>query len=466
MVEKETQPAKPHLARPWFLGSPTRTTADALTEALNSGQDLLLAGHVNEGMALLIDRLSKSRHASNPVEWDAVVEAQVLKHPISRLIWQDPLTDHSYRRPRGYPCDASLLDYIYGVRPAPADTSSLGASILRVNLDRQFAASCRARLNVIAKTIDAVAEARPNPRILSIACGHLRETRLSQAVLGGRIGEFLALDQDEESLTEVRRTYPGKGLQTIKQSVRSIVAETARFDNLDLVYATGLYDYLSDRLASRLTRLMFDMLAPGGRLLVANFGPCPNDIGYMESFLGWKLIYRNVEQMIACGGEISSSEWESHRVFWDEHKAQVILEISKAPQKTMSMAPLLRRDDGDLYAQINLLRQSVPAFETTLDILEDWLNNNAGANAVSVKEIAAASHADPTIIAECLTDLMRRANIEPMFRVDSDPPLVYASIEQIPKEQSDHAVDLIYPLATIIQKVRRPGTRSRTTPKV
>jgi hypothetical protein len=35
------------------------------------------------------------------------------------------------------------------------------------------------------------------------------------------------------------------------------------------------------------------MLKPGGRLLVANFLHDLPNVGYMESFMGWPLIYRS-----------------------------------------------------------------------------------------------------------------------------------------------------------------------------
>ena len=41
------------------------------------------------------------------------------------------------------------------------------------------------------------------PKILSAACGHLREAQLSQAVKDKRICEYVGLDQDEASLEVV-----------------------------------------------------------------------------------------------------------------------------------------------------------------------------------------------------------------------------------------------------------------------
>ena len=74
---------------------------------------------------------------------------------------------------------------------------------------------------------------------------------------------------------------------------------------------------------------MFDMLAPGGRLVIANFTPRLADIGYIESYMAWRLIYREPEHMTALARDIASSEWHSHRLFWDEHESIIFLEITK-----------------------------------------------------------------------------------------------------------------------------------------
>jgi hypothetical protein len=320
----------------------TGQATNACREVLDQVQELLANGQVAAGMELLMARLSTIRHEYGAELWE-LLGSEAINHPVGRMIWQDPFTSHSFRKPRGYPGDAELLDYIYGLLPVPSETSELGASIFRFNGQRQAPRSVRARAAILAEAIDQTASRVKMPRILSIASGHLREAGLSRAVMAGTVDEFVALDQDERSLAEVERTYASKGVRTVRDSVRSILAGKVTFSGMDLVYAAGLYDYLGDRLATRLTRMMFDMLAPGGRLIVANFAPCLNDIGYIESFMGWKLIYREPEQMIALAGEISSSEWKSHRLFWDEYESIIFLEVVKrsAPRLATTIAPNL-----------------------------------------------------------------------------------------------------------------------------
>ena len=72
----------------------------------------------------------------------------------------------------------------------------------------------------------------------------------------------------------------------------------------DFIYALGLYDYLSQPVACRLTKCMFNMLRSGGAILFGNFLPNIRDVGYMESFMGWKLIYRDIDELANLGVDI------------------------------------------------------------------------------------------------------------------------------------------------------------------
>lgn len=297
---------------------------------LDKAMSLFREGPQAAGPAMLAlqSGLGSIRSTAEPEAWQAVV-AMCLAHPVAQVVWQDPFTSHSFRKPRGYSGDAQLLDYLYGLSDAPAGTTPLGASVFGHMMCQQGALSVRSRGEVLAELIDETAERFDSPRILSIACGHLREGFRSSALREGRVGEFVALDQDGESLAEVARAYTGMGVRTVNYSVRDILAGKADLEGFHFVYAAGLYDYLTERVAARLTRLMFDMLAPGGKVLVANFAPRLPEVAYMESFMDWKLIYRTPEQMAVLSDHIPGDAWASHRLFWDAHGNIIFLDLVK-----------------------------------------------------------------------------------------------------------------------------------------
>lgn len=224
---------------------------------------------------------------------------EAVRHPVSQSVHQDPFTYRSFEKPRGYAGDAALLDLIYydqGFR-GPGDVTELGGRIYWRNRNAPAPNAVRERRNHLAELIDRTSLRLDQARVLSVACGHLREGLLSSGLAARRIGRLVALDHDAESLAEVARSFhPASRVEPIQQTMRALLVsgldhglDSGRFD---CIYAAGLYDYLETPVAIRLTTALFHLLAPGGRLVLANFAPDIVDAGYMETYMGWRLIYR------------------------------------------------------------------------------------------------------------------------------------------------------------------------------
>jgi hypothetical protein len=65
----------------------------------------------------------------------------------------------------------------------------------------------------------------------------------------------------------------------------------------DFLVCPGLFDYLPDEAATKLLRLFWTGLAPGGMLLVGNFAPHNPTRAYMEWVGDWRLIYRTTKEL-------------------------------------------------------------------------------------------------------------------------------------------------------------------------
>jgi len=284
---------------------------------------------VMQGMQELFNGLRQLRRGAASADWLDFARKAWTAHPVKQLLHQDPFTRRAFEKPRGYAGDAELLDYIYGLRSLPTETSRLGAAIFEYMFQVPACRAVRARRDILAARVDRLAEQLDNPRILAIACGHLREAQQSAAVREGRVGDYVGLDQDVQSLAVVQSEQSAHGVRAAHGSVKSILKGESVFADFDFVYSTGLYDYLPQPVAIELTTRLFGFLNPGGRLLVANFLPDVPDVGYMETFMGWPLIYRNRAELIDVASGLPKSEVASVGDFCDPHDNVVFLEVEK-----------------------------------------------------------------------------------------------------------------------------------------
>ena len=86
----------------------------------------------------------------------------------------------------------------------------MGLTLFRLINMTQASLSLCERPKIIGNAIDAFVHAKNNndTKILSIACGHLREASNSGAIVNKKISELIAIDLDKESLGVVKRITP------------------------------------------------------------------------------------------------------------------------------------------------------------------------------------------------------------------------------------------------------------------
>jgi extracellular factor (EF) 3-hydroxypalmitic acid methyl ester biosynthesis protein len=131
---------------------------------LDETHDLLAAGEVERGMAYIEELTAKVRQDLSQSEWADLWQSTIAPHPVTSLIHQDPFTHHCFVKPRGYAGDAELLDYIYGLLSAPR-VSEIGQKIFNFSTNTAAPASVRSRCNILAETIDRVAQSHTTPPI-------------------------------------------------------------------------------------------------------------------------------------------------------------------------------------------------------------------------------------------------------------------------------------------------------------
>jgi hypothetical protein len=278
-----------------------------------------------------LDGLCQVRRASTSSAWAEFLSHCRKGHPVLERLSHSPLSGRALRKPRGYPGDAETLDYIYGGPHLPAQIPAAQQVLYDWEYQTDACVAVRARRDALSTLIDAVVSSRPEPHILSVACGHLREVHGTAALRQGRLGRLTGLDQDRESLARVSRELPSDSVHPLHGSVRELLSQGLSLGKQDLIYSAGLYDYLPQSVAERLSVRLVELLAPGGRLVLINFAPGLRDIGYMETAMDWQLIYRGEQALRALLRRVPESELERVETRTLSGGDLVVLEVRRRP---------------------------------------------------------------------------------------------------------------------------------------
>lgn len=309
--------------------APTHATLLAELQALlDEAQVLLEAGQALPAFRRLGAPLSSLWSEARGCGLAEAMREHCRAHPLHRLVQQDPYTHRAVAKPRGYAGDAVMMDFIYdGV--APTGTSALGALVFGATTRVSMGLSVLYRRQLLRSLVDEAAVSCDEARILSVASGHARELEGSLATASWFRGEVLALDQDALSCDEVARVHAGRRVRALHHGVRELLAGplAESLGRFDLVYSAGLYDYLPDALARRLTTRLYAMLRPGGRLVIGNFVPGGSGRGYMELFMDWTLVLRTAMDM----RELADAAGANANCFLDPHGNVVYAELNAAP---------------------------------------------------------------------------------------------------------------------------------------
>jgi hypothetical protein len=132
---------------------------------------------------------------------------------------------------------------------------------------------------------------------------------------------------------------PRKDFKGIRKALLPVKYKTLKLKRNDynLIYSAGLYDYIktfADDPAKgtiALTKNAFELLRPGGALIVGNFSSdTPTDLRFMLDYVcDWKLIYRTKEDMFDFARDIPSQQIKNMEVLQEPLGINYFLKIEK-----------------------------------------------------------------------------------------------------------------------------------------
>jgi len=239
-------------------------------------------------------------------------EAQEHAFYFRKLLWNvilcSPVMARTNLKPRGYAGDYEMMRMIYA--NAYEGESTFSKLLHKHPVEQPGAEAVRSRRGYIAgwvrEYLRRAGKSAPRRKVhvLSVACGPAFELRniLDSARTSRRL-HFTLFDQDQYALLEaakvvdqLERSLGAKiSVEYLRESVRAMLFTKQlqeRWGQYQLIYSMGLFDYLSPQIAAAVLAKLYQLLLPGGQMVIGNFHPSNTSRIFMDFWLDWVLIYR------------------------------------------------------------------------------------------------------------------------------------------------------------------------------
>lgn len=233
--------------------------------------------------------------------------AQAALHP---LLLRAPFVSRSFAKPLGHAGDHEMVNQILAdPRQGPSTYFQIvNACFLKAAVAQAHRNRIDMLLDRLVKLADAAASEGRQMRVLNLGCGPAIEIQrfIERHAQPERLA-FTLIDFSEPTLDHTRaclhrvcrRTGKQACVEFVNASVHQLLRHApqreVRLNDavFDFVYCAGLFDYLSDRLCSRLLAYFVARTAAQGTVLVTNVHACNPQRKLMEHLLEWHLICRD-----------------------------------------------------------------------------------------------------------------------------------------------------------------------------
>jgi len=238
------------------------------------------------------------------------------------ILGEPEINRHIYNKPFGYPGDFLTMNYIYDYHDKYLGQSTFEKFINHFTCNIPISLSNIARKEFLKSEIKQIIwEKGPGVRIASIASGPARE--MIELVKENKIDvpvNFICFDFEEKALEFVKRELEKidpnlrKNLHVtlVQENIINIIRKPRvkeKLLNQDFIYAFGIYDYLNDIVALRLTHSLLECLNMNGKLIICNASIEKSSQRAYYEFLGeWHMIYRTQNEMLQWVNKLKPKE--------------------------------------------------------------------------------------------------------------------------------------------------------------
>ncbi len=241
---------------------------------------------------------------------------------LRNLFARKDYSEWSIKKPFGYAGDYKIMDDIYKNEPQTTGFDRLFDNYYQMTA---IYVGVRNRKEDFKRIVsDFVKKSKKKSiRIMSLACGPCRDIQelLSHNMLSGKEVVFDCYDNEEHALEYAKNLLKSfSNINFTRENILRLAAAKHIASKIerryDIIYSTGLFDYLNNKVATRLIENLRTLLKIDGILVVSNVRDKYSNPSahYMEWAGEWSLFYRDDDEFKKCFTDagFSSNELKMH----------------------------------------------------------------------------------------------------------------------------------------------------------
>jgi len=235
-----------------------------------------------------------------------------------------PIASRIFNKPLGYAGDYESMNMIYR---NDYEGPTLFAKFVHKHMCQiRIGQANRNRVAYLTEKIQKAVEAvirktERKAKIMTIGCGPAIEfQRFVELDENSNHTEVTLVDFEKEALEHATEKITALKISHLRDlkihtrffSILQMIKDFKRgkkiFEKQDLIYCSGLFEYLSPSTCKALIQFFYQCLNGGGQIVIGNFDEDNNYKYYMEYCGEWYLIYRNEELMIDLASEVKNAK--------------------------------------------------------------------------------------------------------------------------------------------------------------
>jgi extracellular factor (EF) 3-hydroxypalmitic acid methyl ester biosynthesis protein len=230
---------------------------------------------------------------------------------LNPILHESELCKHCHDKSHGYARDLGATELVWQGHAAPHSKRYLGTTE-RGQLINAYALNtenCRANIDRIVR-LRKILCAFNGQSIASVGSGSAIEICEAYRVGSKRDVNVHLFDQDGNALAaaQSRLAFFPINLRCYSGNViRNIISK--RHQRFDLIYSSGMFNYIELSSARKIVEVLWNQLNPGGTMIIVNAHPDNPTRVWMECVSHWYLVYKTEDEMNSLARGLRNTDY-------------------------------------------------------------------------------------------------------------------------------------------------------------